>query len=152
MSFFFAQIQLLAMPLRMLPESSGFGESYDPEKLIEQLVVYMPPDSPAPDWDKIDSRIVSAETVCEGLHILTVPTFKTLTDVLVNLSHALPTGRVIEISNQRHIQVRVSARDPQTQIPILAKTPGCEVMFDYRFPTDGSQAPPSTKVSLCVTV
>jgi hypothetical protein len=40
-----------------------------------------------------------------GLFVLTVPTFKPFTEILVKIAHSLPQSQILEISNQRTVQV-----------------------------------------------
>jgi hypothetical protein len=79
MALFFGQIQALALPLLSMPENSGFGESYDTSKMVEQLVVMRPADAKDLDWHKIDERISNVRCPTKGLYIMSVPTFKPLT-------------------------------------------------------------------------
>jgi len=151
MAFMFGQIQLMAMPLLALPESSGFGEGYDQEKMIEQLVVLRPTDAEEVDWHRIDERISNVRCPVKGLFIMSVPTFKPLTEVLMKLS-LRKSMRVLEVSNQRHIQVRVTVPQPEPFIQMLSMQHGCEVMFNFKYPTDGSADAPGTIVPLCVAV
>ncbi|CAE8659898.1 unnamed protein product [Polarella glacialis] len=152
MASLFGQLQLLATPFLMLGSESGFGDSYDESKMVEQLVVQVPSTDLQPKWKELDSRIQAEIQVVPGLHVLKVPTFRALTEVLCLVAKALPHARVLEISNQRHVQMRVELRDHEPQLRQLAALTGCEVMFKFKYPTDGSCQPPTTSVSLCIAV
>ena len=73
MTFLFAQMKLLAIPLLSMPR---FGESYDESRAREQLVVLRPKDAPNVDWKKVNERITDITSPVEGLFIMKVPTFK----------------------------------------------------------------------------
>ena len=78
MTFFFAQMKLLATPLLSMPTSWGFAEGYDEAQAREQLVVLRPRDAPNVDWKKLDERITDIACPVQGLFIMKVPTFKAL--------------------------------------------------------------------------
>lgn len=147
------QLQLLALPVR-----SVCGDDYTPELLVEQLVVLVPTKlGRRIDWTDIDDRI-SAHQVASGrgLYILTVPTFKPFTEILLKMAKRLPQSQVLEISNQRVVQVKVilpaAADTDEAEATLLAKLAnvnGCSVMFSFRYPVDGS---PSSRPPLCVSV
>lgn len=154
----FLQLQLLALPVKSIG-----GEEYTPELMVEQVVLLTPPAAASSSqpiaWRKIDKRI-SAQQVAEGegLYILTVPTFKPLTEILRKIASKLPQSQVLEISNQRVVQVKVllpasSAETDEDEAALQAKLgaiTGCAVMFTYRFPVDGSSA--SSRPRLCVSL
>ncbi len=152
----FLQLQLLALPVK-----SVGGEEYTPELMVEQVVLLTPPVAASSSqpiaWRKIDKRI-SAQQVAEGegLYILTVPTFKPLTEILRKIASKLPQSQVLEISNQRAVQVKVllpPSSSETDEAPLQAKLgaiTGCSVMFTYRFPVDGS--PESSRPRLCVSL
>jgi len=152
MAMLFGQIQLLALPLLALPDSSGFGENYETSKTAEQLVVTRPADAADIDWRTIDERISNVRCPTKGLFTMSVPTFKPLTEILKKMAAQKTQLRVLEISHQRHIQVRVGLRNRDTDLQMLNMLPGCEVMFDYKYPVDGTEDDPCTMVSLCVSV
>jgi hypothetical protein len=149
----FLQLQLLALPVKSIG-----GEEYTPELMVEQVVLFTPPSRKPIKWERIDERI-SAQQVAEGegLYILTVPTFKPLTEILLRIAKKLPQSQVLEISNQRVVQIKItlptSADTDEAEAALLAKidaVAGCSVMFHYRFPVDGASA--SSRPSLCVSL
>lgn len=152
MTFFFAQMKLLATPLLSMPSSWGFGEGYDEAQAREQLVVLRPRDAPNVDWKKLDERITDIACPVQGLFIMKVPTFKVLTDVCKILAQD-ENMTVLEISSQKLVQVKVSARSNDASVSRdLCNLAGCEIVAQFAYPTDGVQGPPSTQWALSVDV
>eukprot|EP00929_Paragymnodinium_shiwhaense_P054678 TRINITY_DN27413_c0_g1_i1.p1 TRINITY_DN27413_c0_g1~~TRINITY_DN27413_c0_g1_i1.p1 ORF type:complete len:1588 (+),score=423.13 TRINITY_DN27413_c0_g1_i1:99-4862(+) len=145
MSIYFAQLELMALPCKMM-----FGDNYDESKMVEELVVQLPKDRII-DWNKVDQRIQKHTMICPGLWVISVPTFLPFTSILLRLAKE-PNMRVLQISNQRQVQVLVTLRDEREQLGQLQCLPGCQVLFNYKFPTDGSNMPPGLRVTLCVNV
>ena len=153
MGILFGQMSLLAYPLKQ-----GIGEAYDEETLIEQVIATAPRGT---DWKDVDSRITEISEVVGGVWVFTVPTFKPFTEVLIRIASQLPSATLLQISNQKVIQVRVEipARDPknpQQGLPEILrgfnKLPGCHVNFDFQYPHVGGDERPRTQVSLAVQV
>lgn len=146
------QLQLLALPVR-----SVCGDDYTPELMIEQLVVLVPTNAARElRWEELDDRISAVQVLeGEGLYVLTVPTFKPLTEILRKMAKQLPQSQILEISNQRVVQVKVllppSSTDEE-EAALMAKlgnVNGCSVMFNFRYPVDGS---PSPRPRMCVSL
>jgi len=146
MAGLFAQLQLLAMPLLSIQPADGY-DGHDQSRLMEDVIVQARRDV---DWKKIDDRI-NARTIVPGLFLLHTPTFKGLGEVLQTIATKVPSARLIEISNQKEINVRVLLRE-RSQIEEIKKLPGARVMLDYKFPTDGSEKPPGMNLSVEVQV
>ena len=147
MGILFGQLQLLALPLKAV-----LGEAYaDPAQMVEQLVVLT--GEHEPDWLALDDRITEPVRLIPKLYTIEVPTFKAMTEILLKLSTD-PSLQVLQISNQDQVQVRAEIHPDQaeTGIRLLQEKRGCQVMFDYAFPTDGSQNAVWTTVSLCVEI
>jgi len=147
MGILFGQLQLLALPLKAL-----LGESYaDPAQMVEQLVVLT--GEQEPDWLALDDRITEPVRLVPKLYTIEVPTFKPMTEILLKLSTD-SSLRVLQISNQDQVQVRAEIHPDQVKhaVGLLREKRGCEVMFDYAFPTDGTQNAVWTTVSLCVEI
>ena len=147
MGILFGQLQLLALPLKAV-----LGEAYaDPAQMVEQLVVLT--GEHEPDWLALDDRITEPVRLIPKLYTIEVPTFKAMTEILLKLSTD-PSLQVLQISNQDQVQVRAEIHPDQAEqgIRLLQEKRGCEVMFDYAFPTDGSQNAVWTTVSLCVEI
>uniref|UniRef100_A0A7S1WKE8 Uncharacterized protein n=1 Tax=Alexandrium catenella TaxID=2925 RepID=A0A7S1WKE8_ALECA len=151
MAALMGQLQLLALPLQMLPKETGFGAQRDPSKLYEQLVVELPPTAQPPDWSSVHEQLRELDCLVPGLHVLRAPTLKALTGALLALAR-VPSLRVLEVSNQRHIQVRVRLQEPAAQLQQLKVMKGCQVMLQFEYPSNGTADPPGTVVALCVTV
>jgi len=155
MSLLFGQMELMALPLK-----TNFGEDYtNAADRTEQIVIKT--DGPV-NWANVDRRIQSNEILPgQGLYTLDVPTFKKMTEVIENIAIRVPLARILQISNNNEVQVRVSvpaimspsgvAAENEGVIRQIEALPGVERMFDYKFPTDGDENKPSdTQISLCV--
>jgi len=154
MFFLFSQMQLLALPVKAYG-----GTEYAAAELMVEQVVLLVPDGKSIDWKKLDDRIVAVEQAVdgEGLYLLTVPTFKPLTEILLKIAKEHPASQTLEISNQRYIQVKLllpvsSAESKEKEAALIEKlnaAGGFTVLFKYRFPVDGT---PNPKPPLCVAV
>lgn len=110
MFFVFLQLQLMALPVL-----SVAGSEYTPSRMIEQIVILVPTNSPSSSpsfrpkpvkWRTIDERIDAQSVVLEkGLYVLTVPTFKPFTEILLKIARSIPSSQILEVSNQRVVQV-----------------------------------------------
>jgi hypothetical protein len=154
MAFYFGQLHVLGAPLRAMWGAGATAEDYAKENTgdkapLEQLVVTT--GATVPDWRQVDDRISDIRQLLPELFTMMVPTFKPLTEVLLKLSQVQPGLEVLQISNQLQVQVRVQLRLEQ-QLELLRSKKGLEVMFEYRFPVDGTGTPPPRSVSLCVEV
>jgi hypothetical protein len=158
MFFLFGQLQLLALPVIA---ASG-AEYSNPELMVEQLVVLLSNNDMKVNWFQLDSRIKEANQVSSdhGVHILVVPTFKPLTEIILKIARKFPEAQLLELSNQQSIQVKVTLPSSTPQLIITEESEatllsklktlhGCEVMFSYRCPVDGT---PSTRVPLSVSL
>lgn len=148
MSLLFAQMELMSWPLRNV-----LGDDYsDAADRKEQIVIQVA--ESAVNWGSVDDRI-EPQPIVQGLYTLDVPTFKPMTEVILNIADRVPTARILQISNNDEVQVRVSVEpaEKERSIRAIEELPGTDVMFDYKFPTDGKQAVPSrTQISLCVQI
>ena len=163
----FGQLQLLATPLLLTQ-----GHYYEEESMIEEVVV-LTGDSAEGNgqtrdeqwWKHVDDSIIRSRHIMQDLYVLTVPTFKQLTTVLRSMSYKLRSGRVLEISNQGQVQMKVKyhrstvcvgdSSKQQDALPSVLndKIPtGCEAMFSYRHPQVGERTDKIVFVSLCVDV
>lgn len=149
MSFFAGQMQLMAMPILAMPPGAGYGAERDQSRLYEQLVVQF--DGLVPNLQEVDPRLREVMHVVRGLCVIKAPTQKALTTTLLALAK-VPGARVLEVSNQGHIQVRVLLRNKDEQLRRLREMQGCEVMLQFSYPTDGTPDAPGSRVALCVTV
>eukprot|EP00026_Physarum_polycephalum_P000921 Phypoly_transcript_00922.p1 GENE.Phypoly_transcript_00922~~Phypoly_transcript_00922.p1 ORF type:complete len:1281 (-),score=247.58 Phypoly_transcript_00922:48-3377(-) len=156
MFFIFLQLQLLALPVK-----SVGGAEYTAELMVEQVVILTPPNSSHSTikWRKIDTRIQAQQVVSDkGLFVLTVPTFKPFTEILIKIAHSLPQSQILEISNQKTVQAKVLLpfdASPEMEATLQAKISGingCSVMFNYRYPIEGSSATKQPRMSVSVSV
>ena len=153
MAVYFSQLHVLGMPLRAVWGSGTTAEDYAKEHTgdkapVEELLIRTGPNEP--DWAALDARIAEVCMLLPELYTVVVPTFKPLTEILIKLSE-LPELEVLSISNQAQVQVRVQTFG-EGQLVELRQRRGVEVMFDYKFPVDGSGQPPPTSASVCVEV
>ena len=142
MAWLFGQMSLMAAPLQ-----AALGNEYDDETQFEEVVIICPL---APQWQQLDARIQHRHIV-DDLYVLRVPTFKPLTKVLMKLA-AVPTARLVEISNQSHVQMVVTAPQRICIEDVLKNQEGCEILFDFAYPTDGSAALPLNRVALSAAI
>lgn len=162
MAFFFGQMALLALPLRMvLGGSYATGDSGSRrfgcrKGLVEQLVLLVPgANGKKIDWASIDSQITRPTQVIDGLYTIEVPTFKPLTTVLLRLADAIPLAEVLRISGQSEVCVKVALDgDGEHQLQELRKRAGCDIVYEYKLPFNGigPQSRPGVFAALGVAV
>jgi FAD/FMN-containing dehydrogenase/SAM-dependent methyltransferase len=129
MGFLFAQMQLLALPLK-----SSLGGAYNPSELVEQLLVMVPS---KPSWAHIDKRIVPLTEFDQGLSVLQIPTFKPFTEVLTSIAIKCPTAIILQISNHAsvHVKMELQAKRAEDIIKQFGLVKGVTVNFNYKFPS-----------------
>ena len=169
MSALFAQLHLMAMPLRAALGGEGYLEDgADPERFLEEIVLYARIKGEASlaafFRGAVDPRISEVKAVEPHLAagggqiiVLTVPPFKALGEILVALARAVPTARVLEISNQSEVQVRVSCeahREAEAEAWLARLRPGVEPVARYQFPiaAESATAPARKQIALRVAV
>lgn len=147
MTLLMGQLQLLALPLLY-----NLGPEYDESRAVEHIIVkYNNPENP-PNWSAIDERISLKESICPCLQLVQVPTFKPMTEILVKMAKCTDL-RVLEISKQRELQMKVSISEENLSgIEKLKDIIGCQVMFTFQFPSETKRKKNATSVSLQVTV
>ena len=150
MALGFAQLEAAALPCKM-----AFASEYNAAELAsqkEELLVSTglgvghsaaAAEDGRVDWAAIDPRIMRAQEVLPCLHVLSVPTWKGLTDVLRSLAARCgPAVRVLRCSGNTELQVRLKVgtrRLPLTEARrALGALRGCVVKFDYALPTSRS--------------
>jgi len=145
MSGIFAQLALLAAPLRMV-----LSESYDESKLVEELVIAVSGDGPGVSvgqWQAVDPRIKDVRQVAPSIFAMLVPTFKGLTEVLGALAATKLKGHhftLVTVSTHVEVQVRVAlslagGKTVESLDPLLQELdvhPGYAVKFKYAFPSE----------------
>ncbi len=90
----------------------------------------------------VDNRIKEVKMVSPTVFVLATPPFKVLGIVLAKLSSALPAARVLEISNQKEVQVRVTAPDDERRavaVDVFSCMPGVQVVLEYQYPKIGNE-------------
>ena len=158
MSFLFAQMQLLSIPLKLsLP-------TYDPNVMTEEILMT----ACLPSMNEsgvlhyfqhvVDERICDASLLCTshdivkiGLYRIIVPTFKTMGEILVQIGECLPSARILQISNQKVVQVSLEmSRENSIQCLVreIDSMEGLQVMFHYQYPQESSLTHLSVKVQV----
>jgi len=82
---------------------------------------------------KVDKKILEVTRLSTNLYILKVPTFKPFTETLTNIAMAIPDARVIDISGQTEVQVRVKFDKDRNIMDTLKGevVDGCTINFQY---------------------
>ena len=153
MALGFAQLEAAALPCKM-----AFASEYNPAELAsqkEELLVSTglgsgghataataedEDEDERVDWAAIDPRIMRAQEVLPWLHVLSVPTWKGLTDVLRSLATRCgPAVRVLRCSGNTELQMRLKLDTRRLTLAearrALGALRGCVVKFDYALPT-----------------
>lgn len=149
MALGFAQLEAAALPCKM-----AFASEYNPAELAsqkEELLVSTglgsgghataataedEDEDERVDWAAIDPRIMRAQEVLPWLHVLSVPTWKGLTDVLRSLATRCgPAVRVLRCSGNTELQMRLKLDTRRLTLAearrALGALRGCVVKFDY---------------------
>lgn len=128
MAILFGQMQLLALPVL-----ASLGDTYDPSKLVEQLLVMAPGKF---TWAHVDKRIVPLTEFEQGITVLQVPTFKPFTEVLINIANAVPAAILLQVSNYSSIHVKIEAesKSAESVAKQFAAIKGVTVNFDFKYP------------------
>ena len=129
MALLFGQMQLLALPVK-----ASLGDSYDPSKLVEQLLIMVPGKF---NWAHVDKRIVPLAEFDHGLSVLQVPTFKPFTEVLVNIANEVPGAVLVQVSNYSviHVKMEVDSNRLDATLKQFASVKGVTVNFDFKYPS-----------------
>jgi hypothetical protein len=83
------QLMALAKPLKMVT-----GEENHTEAEVEELVLAAPAGA---EWFSIDGRIRVVASPAPGVYVLTVPSFKPLTEVLAAIARAQPAAVLLQV-------------------------------------------------------
>lgn len=128
MAILFGQMQLLALPVL-----ASLGDSYDPTKLVEQLLVMVPGKL---TWAHVDRRIVPLTEFDQGISVLQVPTFKPFTEVLTNIALHVPGAVLLQVSNYStiHVKLEVESKRAEALSKQFATVKGVTVNFDFKYP------------------
>lgn len=135
MALLFGQMQLLSLPVR-----ASLGDSYNPDSLVEQLLVMAPGKF---NWVQVDKRIVPLTEFEQGITVLQIPTFKPFTQVLTNIALYAPGVIILQISNYSviHVKLEVEQTASDELKRQLATVKGVKVNFDFKFPSVITPAP-----------
>ena len=143
MGFLFAQMTLLAYPVKLIG-----GEDYNEDALVEQLVLVVPFNM---KWEPYEKYIVgSPRSLTTGVWVVCVRTFKPLTEFLIKLANNVQTSVILQISNQSTVQMKVEITNPSKKVT-LENIPGCKCVFDFQLPKVGKEEYP-IQVSLEVQI
>ncbi|CAB9497907.1 Uncharacterized FAD-linked oxidoreductase YitY [Seminavis robusta] len=163
MSALFAQLQALAVPITKALEPPNEAV------MVEEILFLMPFDSSSHLHESpqsllkrlVDSRIRSAHLICKpisnkggmGLYRMVVPTYKAMGEILVQMALALPSARLLQISNQQVVQVLLAVsleEEEEEGRPLAAgnndtvdstvrkinNVEGLEVVMRFQYPAD----------------
>lgn len=152
MSAVFGQLTLLSLPLRAM-----YGEEYESENMVEELVVL---DRSGEESDRLleELRDVArhVDLLAPRLFRLIVPTFKALTTAVLKVARRWPQLQLIDISGQAEVQVKVAATVTPAAADVekakLNHEQGVKVMFSYTLPLSMPDCEASTHISLGVAV
>lgn len=141
----FAQLWLLAIPLRLL-----YGGENPSEGEHQQLLVTVPRRNNV-DWSRIDARIQwrSLGTKSDrDLQLLTIPKHLPFTEILLKINDLVEGIQLVEISGQRddmQIEVVVSQKKSISSLKRLADV---RYLYDYQYPTN----PDATYCALSINI
>lgn len=136
MTILFAQLRLLAIPLQI-----QFPDGYDNDKssFLEEVVLHLRLNlNEVDDWDSylkssLDKRIMNAKPLPNNFMVCSIPPFKAMGEILQKIAIRFPSARVLQISNQFEVQVRVSHDRPQSeQSPMAAGSQEEEYEIDMQ--------------------
>ena len=152
LAFFFGQLQALSVPF-----AKFFPLSLESEDImVEEILVHASlPIKGRPSMEqltqyfqsKIDKRVrkvtlLAASSASHNgqVYRMVVPTYKTMSAVLVQLGLLMPSARVMQLSGHSVVQVRISVDESCTHLPMveveLNQMDGVDVLFNYRLPND----------------
>ena len=103
-------------------------------------------------WKQIDPEIV-AQSIVPGLYMLKVPSLGKFTSALKNLASKTTETKILSISGQSEVQIKVSfttktEEDYQLKKTRLSQIYGISEKFDFKLPTVG-QNPTSILPHFC---
>jgi len=170
MSFLFGQLQLLAVPLKMMTPPDGYA-GLDQGKFLEEILLHVHLPMLNDDLkffkDEVDGNISKVRLLPGNFVIITTPPFKAMGEVLMRVATRFPAARVFQISNQQEVQVRISrthsddtdradANDHDQDLERISALPRVERLMQYQFPntnlSDGAAAIKRMKRHYCFQV
>ena len=151
MTVIMGQMALLAQPLKL-----ALGDSYDENKLNEELIVVAPGIRSWVELKIICPTATASKKLGQDLYSLQVPTFKGLTVALKELS-THPEITLSTISNNVEVQVRVmivvedDSIESKDRLDRLLREidvlQGCHLKFKYNYPFNPNEVMASVEVS-----
>ncbi len=150
MSVLFSQLKLFAIPIQI-----AIPDGYEKDaNFHEDVVLHLPLNlNRVVDWDEylkttLDNRILKAKPLPNNFMVCSLPTFKTMGEILEKISIRFPSARVFQISNQFEVQVRLSLNRSQSNesgaeqqeeqyeadLQRILSTAGVELKMSYHYP------------------
>jgi FAD/FMN-containing dehydrogenase/SAM-dependent methyltransferase len=171
MTAIFAQMHLLAAPLRATfgDADESYASSAKQGRFMEEVVLFANIEGRGGSaemagylTDVVDERIsdvrVLQRTDAGQVVTMRIPPFKQLGEVLLNIARHVPTARVLEISGQAEVQVRVSHDAESAAATAAAEAwlarlgAGVEVVARYAMPINGESATQAARKQIALGV
>lgn len=145
-----AQLAALAAPLRW-----ALGDENWDSNEVEELILAAPPNT---KWGAVDARIRDPRSPTPGVWVMTVPTFKPLTDVLIRVATSAPAAVLLQLSTHTRVHVKLglparASANPEDWVDRLTDAvPGVSHNYTFRMPPVGGRAqPPQASLSVATT-
>ena len=153
MSVLFGQLRLLAIPLLAATSNQGYGGT-NQSRFLEQCVLRLQLQNVSTtDWvalfrKEVDPRILSVSMLPHNFFVLSTPPFKVMGEILQKVAIRFPSARLLQISNQNEIQVRIIL-SPEESIDLeslqgqtlkhsflqaVLRVQGVKYMMQYQYP------------------
>jgi hypothetical protein len=92
--------------------------------------------------DEIDTRILKVTVLPKNFVVLSIPPFKAMGEILHKIAIRIPAARVLQISNQTEVQVRIGSnvgiedrsKDNEEELARIHSLAGVKFVMDYSFP------------------
>jgi len=149
MSALFSQLQLLAIPLKMTMPADGY-DGHDQTRFCEEIIIHARLQKLETTFDfqeAIDQRILKVTLLPNNFIVLTTPPFKAMGEILKRFAIRIPTARVLQISNQTEVQVRISGnvgvnhdKNSDKELGRIQSLGGIKYAMDYRYPNASGTA------------
>ena len=150
----FAQLSLLAIPLRMVQPANYDG--FDQETFCEEIVVV---GLSAEDAGRIGGENVKkSKSIVDGegrdvAVVLEVPPFKAMGDCLQKIARASGEARVLEVSGLGFVQARVSCGERAASfVRSKGEEDGIDFIGSYQFPVDNHTPDVKGRVQLAFKI
>ena len=141
MSALFGQLQLLATPLKMIMPADGY-KGRDQSRFCEEIILHTRQNNLNFFNDEIDTRILKVTVLPKNFVVLSIPPFKAMGEILHKIAIRIPAARVLQISNQTEVQVRIGSnvgiedrsKDNEEELARIHSLAGVKFVMDYSFP------------------